>query len=329
MTEDFNQRLIAVIDAIPGDTDSPVNIAGLCGTAGFSQVEAMAVGPLLAAMLKSLGVLNVVSPTPGEVWIKAGAPTSTMFLRSLAEHLRGDRSLLDNWARPGTVDPPYSAQHVLSGPQFLYLVERRRLQADPTARALRNVEIAQIIVSRRARGRSVEYLLLHDAAAQQYQLPGGHRRSGDRDISTVALRELQEEVLGFTFDPARDRLVRIGAVRAVEVSRTLGVVTGYDITFFQLRSTRADVQAGPHGRWVDARILTTEGATVEGLTTNLLGLRMLDAEIPGGVRGMEPGFRVGNENWLVSTAITRPLEFWGFVLGVVGLVLSVVFYFIS
>ena len=285
--------------------------------------------PLLLTLLGSFGVLQTAPSPGGDHLVKAEAPTATLFLRSFAEYLAKNQNLLGNWSRPGTVDPPYTESEVLAGPQFLYLIESRRLRADPNAPAIRRTEVAQVVISRKARGQAMKYLVIHDAIARQYQLPGGHRRPGDTDTHDVAIRELEEELPGFTFDPGRDRLVELRTVEINQVSRTYGVLTAYKITFFHLRSTRSALQVGPQARWIAESALLAEDADIGGQTLNLNGLHRLDTMLPGGIRGLEPSFQLKDRGWVVTTATTRPLEFWGLVVAVLGLVASLVFFLLT
>ncbi|WP_433082449.1 hypothetical protein ACQP1P_01790 [Dactylosporangium sp. CA-052675] len=326
---EIDDRLIAALDAVPAHDESPIAVDELSRRAGFDGAAAAVVGPVLLRLLGSFGVLRVAESADGATLVKAAEPASTLFLRSYAEHLRTGRDLLDSWDRPVITDPPYPEQQALSGPQFLHLIERRRLRAGNDARALRRTEVAQVVISRHIKGRPHEYLLLHDEKARQYQLPGGRRRPGDRDAADIAVRELQEELPDFEFDPDRDRLVRLGSTRATAVSRTFGVITEYDLTIFHLRSTRTGLPSGPGGTWVDGKVLLTENSTVNGLSTNLLGLRTVDKDLPGGVCGLEPSFQASERSWVATAAVTRPLEFWGFVVGVFSLIISIVFYIFS
>lgn len=323
------QRLVAAIRAIPREDESPVSIEELCRQAGFEVDEMPAASALLLKLLGSFGVLRTVtSPVAGHL-IKAEAPAAALFLQSLAEYLLSDQSLLDNWSRAGTFDPPYTGSEVLAGPQFLYLIESRRLRANPHAPAIRWTEVAQVVISRKARGQALMYLTIHDPAARQYQLPGGHRRPGDTDMRDTAIREMEEELDAFTFDPGRDRIVELGTIEINQVSRTYGVVTAYKMTFFHLRTTRPSLQVGPHARWVAESTLLSEDAQIDGQTLNLTGLHRLNKMLPGGIKGLEPSFQVKDHGWMVTTATTRPLEFWGLVVAVLGLAASVVFFLLT
>jgi 8-oxo-dGTP pyrophosphatase MutT (NUDIX family) len=310
-----------IIRAIPPDHESSVPINRL--------PEPAAAGAVVS-LLSAFGALLITTdPTNGALRVKAATTAAALFLKSLAEYVEQDSVILHNWSRIGTAEPPYDEQAVLSGPQFLYFMERRRMGGSAGAAALRSVRVSQVVVKRVGRLSEPEYLVLHDPAARQFQLPGGHARDGDQDASDVAIRELQEELPGFVFDPTTDRLVGLGVVDITAVSRSYGVSTRYLISFFHLQSGRRSLLAGPGGRWLAESDLLDADARVEGMTLNLAGLRKLNETVAGGIAGLQPSLPNATRGALPELARRKPLEFWGFVVGVVGIVLTVVIYFVQ
>ncbi|WP_410628363.1 NUDIX hydrolase [Amycolatopsis sp. cmx-8-4] len=313
----------AAIRAIPGNDESPVAVADICRVAGLGG-DSTAAGALLVSFLNVFGVLEVRHDAGREL-VRAATPNAALFLRSLARYLESEHTILDNWGRNGTADPPYDEEQVLSGTQFLYVMERRRLRLDPAAETIRSAAVSQIVVNRIGHGRERQFLLLYDDGSRQYQLPGGHGRRGDGSPREVAVRELQEELPGFVLDTATDRLTELGTVDVAQVSRTNGAATNYRITFFHLRSTRADLAAGPNASWVPESLVLSGDGEFEGRTINVTGLRMLNSVLADGIKELGPSVQAsGQQNWLVTTARARPLEFWGLAVGILGLVLAVV-----
>ncbi|MFI2711273.1 NUDIX domain-containing protein [Micromonospora sp. NPDC018662] len=326
MTAEPTARLVAAaLRALPRADESPVPVGELCRAAGFAPETATDAALLLTTFLRLFGVVSVDDRQA----VKAASPTASLLVRSLAQHLDDDHALLDNWSRVAMTDAPYAEQDVLAGPLFLYLLERRRLARDDHAVPLGRASVAQVVISRRRRGDTPAFLLLYDAKARRFQLPGGHLRADDPSSREAAVRELEEELPDFRFDPRRDRLEELGTVTVTEVSRTNGVITAYEMTFFHLRSARTSLEGGPQAQWAAARLLLTADAQVAGRRLNTAGLRMLDPLLPGGLVGLQPSFVPAKGRWVTETAMTRPLEFWGLVTGVVGLVTSVVFFLLS
>ncbi|SNY25363.1 NUDIX domain-containing protein [Paractinoplanes atraurantiacus] len=310
-----------ILRAIPPDDESPVPVDGLAESA---------VAGAVVGLLSAFGALVITTDsTTGSLRVKAATTAASLFLKSLAQYVEQNFAVLDNWSRIGTAEPPYNEQAILSGPQFLYFMERRRMSGTSGATALRSVRVSQVVVKRTGRLRGPEYLVLHDTAARQFQLPGGHARDGDQDASDVAVRELQEELPGYVFDPTTDRLVGLGLVDITAVSRSYGVSTRYQISFFHLQSGRRSLLAGPGGRWLAESDLLDANARVEGMTLNLAGLRKLNQTVAGGIAGLPSSLPNATRGALPELAQRKPLEFWGFVVGVVGIVLTVVIYFIQ
>ncbi|MCG5446529.1 NUDIX hydrolase [Micromonospora sp. NIE79] len=310
---------------MPGADDGAVDLERLCQTTGVSAAATPAVADLLVLVFDIFDVVRLtVEPTTGQRLIKANAPAAGLFLSSLAEHVRAGQPILGNWDRAGTSEPPYHIQQVLAGPQFLYLMEQQRMEVDRSARPLRHTEVSQIVIKVGFPLLGRRYLMLYDGAARQYQLPGGHRRAGDQDPRAVAVRELEEELPGFVFDPRRDTLSELGAVEVEQLSRTFGVVTRYRITFFQLLSTRRVVPVGPDSRWVAEAALLGDAATVKGRTLNIAGLRRLVDGRPGGLTGLAEGIGVHRGPALAEIVREKPWEILGLIVGVLGLVLTLV-----
>ncbi|SCF05525.1 NUDIX domain-containing protein [Micromonospora chokoriensis] len=297
----------------------------ICRKAGFAQEAAATAAPVLTTFLTLFGVVAVDDRQA----VKAKSRTASLLARSLAEHLDESRSLLDNWSRTAMTDAPYAEQEILAGPLFLYLLERRRLARDGNALPLEQAKVAQVLVSRRQGGDAPAFLLLYDATARRFQLPGGHIRADDPSPHEAAVRELEEEIPDFRFDPQRDRLEMLGTVTVTEVSRSNGVVTGYEMTFFHLRTTRTRLDGGPQAQWAPAQILLTADAHVAGRRLNTAGLRLLNPTVPGSLAGLPPSFVAARRGWITTTAKTKPLEFWGLVIGIVGVLISVVFFLLS
>ncbi|MEU9740165.1 NUDIX hydrolase [Micromonospora chersina] len=313
--------VVRIIRAIPPAHESSVPVDGL--------PEPAAAGAVVS-LLNAFGALVITTdPTTGALRVKAATTAAALFLKSLAEYVEQNSAVLHNWSRIGTAEPPYDEQAILSGPQFLYFMERRRMSGSSDAAALRSVRVSQVVVKRAGQLSGPAYLVLHDPAARQFQLPGGHARDGDQDASDVAVRELQEELPGFVFDPTIDRLVGLGVVDIVAVSRSYGVSTHYEISFFHLQSGRRFLPAGPSGRWLAESDLLDANARVEGMTLNMAGLRKLNQTVAGGIAGLPPSLPNATRRALPELARRKPLEFWGFVVGVLGIVLTIVIYFIQ
>ena len=327
---DHRMLVAHVVRAIPAGYEGSASLEQLCREVGFEEEAVSATSSALIALLSPFGALEVKEePGTGARLVKAKSTAAWFCLRSLAEYVEKDLPILGNWTRTGTTEPPYSASEILAGPQFLYLMEQRRVSLDGHAIPLRRTQVAQVLIKTRARGRGERYLVLYDGSARQYQLPGGHRRDEDKDMQEVASRELQEELPRFVFSRGEDRLTELGVVTMPQLSRTFGVLTEYEITFFQFSSSRARLAIGPGARWVAERNLLSATATADGQTLNTVALGQLAETLPGGLGGLASSFLTAQRGLLPTAAKDSPWEFWGLVVGVLGIVVSVVLYFMT
>ncbi len=316
-------RVARFMEAIPRQDEEPMSIDKLSAAADVSVETASA----LVALLDSSGSLTIApGATAAGGYVRAANAASAFYLRSLAQYVRDGSRILVNWERPGTVAGPYSENEVLSGPQFLYLMERQRLARNPNAVPLRKAEIAQVLIKCRVRGRGkAQYLAQYDNAARQFQLLGGHRRTEDTDLRETAVRELEEELTGFSFDPTQDSLVELGHAQVVQLSRTYGVSTLYELKLFQLRSVRSGISPSPGARWL------TEDELIRDQSGNLnfTGLRRIAETIPGGVANLPLSLQSAQQKSWRAIIGENSWAFWGIMVGVVGVILTVIFFFLS
>ncbi|MFY1687170.1 hypothetical protein [Plantactinospora sp. WMMB782] len=148
-----------IIRAIPPDHESSVLVDGL--------PEPAAAGAVVS-LLNAFGALVITTdPSTGALRVKAATTAAALFLKSLAEYVEQNSAVLHNWSRIGTAEPPYDEQAILSGPQFLYFMERRRMSTSSGAAALRSVRVSQVVVKRAGQLSGPAYLVLHDPAARQ------------------------------------------------------------------------------------------------------------------------------------------------------------------
>ncbi|MGC5306776.1 NUDIX domain-containing protein [Micromonospora zamorensis] len=322
---DSPEWLARVLESVPGEGESPASVTQLCTAAGFDPGGARSAAEAIVGLLRLSGaVLTTEDTTTGDLRVRAKSPVADLFLKSLAAYVRSGTPVVDHWARAGTVEPPYLPNQVLVGPQFLHLIEARRLALDPKAAALRDGRIVQILIKTRFPLLGQRYLMIYDRAARQYQLPGGHLRPDDSGPLAAAVRELEEELPEFAFDPRRDRLNALGEVEVVQQSRTYGAITRYQMIFFQLSTTRSGLPVGPDGHWVSERALLNEQAVVRGRTVNATGLHRLISALPGGLDRMTPGLSLGRRPSFAVLMREKPWEVLGVLVGIAGLVVTVV-----
>ena len=312
-------RAAAFLEAIPGHDAQAAHYAQLADAAQLKPEAARA----FLALLETTGA---IATDPAGEEVRARSVIAGYFLRSLAEHVRDGVPVLTNWERAGVQVGLSPAGESISGPRFLFDMERQRLARAPGAPPLRTVQVAQVLVKGRVRGRSRDLYLAHyDPGARQYQLPGGHRRGDDGDLRVTAIRELEEELTGFAYDPAVDSLTELGHAQVPQLSRTYGVNTLYEMTIFQLRTGRTRLGTSPSVRWL------TAGDLIDSTSDdfNFTALRQVAATLPGGVADLPLSLKASQSRSLRQVVRENGWEFWGLIIGLLGLILSVVFYVVS
>ncbi|MBT2902646.1 NUDIX hydrolase [Streptomyces sp. McG8] len=327
MTEAGRMLTANLLDCLAAQWGSaPVPARELGRQAGLETAEADSTMAAVLALVGVFGVLRTETTPDGTPATAVVSPQASYFLRALAAYLRSGHKMLDNWERGGTVAGPYTDQQVLAGPQFLYLAETRRLSLDPGAVPLREVDVVQVVIKARRRGRGgqAHYLFQYDERARQYQLPGGHVRTTDADHRAAAIRELEEELAGYHYDPDRDVLTSLGAIEAVQPSRTFGAVSAYRVTFFHLTTQSERLLLGPGSHWTREEQILAPAFRIGQASLNVTALSQLDATLPGGLKGLPLSIPGDLHRAMTEVIRDRPWEVAGLAVGVIGLAVSLI-----
>lgn len=327
MTEAARTQTAAVLERLAQQSGAaPVTVRELGHRAGLAPAEADRVVPAVLALVGAFGILREELAQDGAPAVAVISPQAAYFLRSLAAYVRSDHTILHNWERAVIEGGPYTDGQALAGPQFLHLAESRRLALDADAVPLREVDVVQVVVKVRHRGRGTraQYLLQYDERARQYQLPGGHVRSSDGDRRAAAVRELEEELAGYVHRPDRDVLTELGTIEAVQPSRTFGAVTAYRVVLFHLKTDAERLLLGPGARWVTADRLLDPDFRIGHATLNVTALSRLDGTLPGGLQSLPLSIPEPLTRTVRELVRERPWEAAGLAVGVIGLAVSLI-----
>jgi len=279
---------MSLIRAIPGARDKPASLSTLCNDAGLLDEYSSMVEAVLT-LLTAFGAVAVsVHKDSNEPVVKAISPTAARFLSCVAEYLDKDLPLLSHWESPTVLAPPYPDGHALYGAQFLYLLEKQRAELAQEPPELHRVQLAVVIVKARVEWSRIRYLVRYDPATRRHLLPYGLRSGADATIAGTAIRELEAELPAFRFDADRDELRPLDQILVREVPREYGVVTAYEMSFFQLHSDRSRLPIGPSARWATGKALFAKVAERPHLTL-LKGLQLLSTKLPEGFDGLPVG----------------------------------------
>ncbi len=319
-----------ILDSIPSSSNGAVSIRDLCIAAGIEETLCNGYSEVLLTVLRTFDAITIIIDDTGEAKIKAKSITTTYFIKSLAAYIREDKSILSNWERLGISKGSLRSDQVLSGPQFLYLIEQGRTANNENALALRKTTVVKAIIKARIRGsRESVYLVQYDSNARQYQLLGGHIRNSDIEASIAMKREIEEE-LGHNFrdSPADYDLLPLANVSKKELSSTYGVYTEYDLQYYQPIFNRSQLVMVPGDQWITKKELLS-GKSKDGVNINESAIPLLDKALPGGLDGLRLSLRDIQHRSVIQVMKDHPWETAGIILGIIGIVLSILFFFLS
>jgi hypothetical protein len=324
----LSDALATVIETIPSSGNGAVVLFDSCRRICSSDEEAAGLATALVTILKALDAVQVTGPD-GRQLVKARSPMAHFFLMSLAAYVREGRPILSNWEREGITEGPYSVHEVLSGPQFLYFLEKRRID-EKIAGPIRKATVVKAIIKARVRGKGKPvFLLQYDPYAREYQLIGGHKRATDIDIETALRREIQEELSHSTTGFALNYdIIPLGKVTKRELSLTYGVYTEYDLHYSQVRFNKGLLHLGPNDRWVTQDELLSLRVS-RGVRINESAIGELEKLLPGGLEGLALSLDEVQRRSVQQVIQDHPWEVAGLVLGIVGIILTIIIFFLG
>ena len=321
------EHVAEIIESIPDSTEGSLPLLNLCRLAGASDDWCEGCSATLITILRAFDAITVTDCGSSGPNVKASSLSASYFLKSLAAYLREGHKIVSNWERPGISEGPYSAEEILSGPQFLYFLEHKRTTGRKDAIAIRKTEVVKAIIKARVRGiRETVCLVQFDPHSRQYQLIGGHRRATDSDIKTALRRELEEELYqnAIRFPPNYE-IRDLAKLSAKELSLTYGVFTMYDLHYSQIIFRLPHLTLGPNDTWVTLKELLS-GRTKNGVGINESAIVELDSRLPGGLEGLGLSLDQVQHRTLRQIAADHPWETIGIVLSLIGIILSVIFF---
>jgi hypothetical protein len=327
----WSRYLVALLEAIPREDQDAKALMRLCDEAGLPQHEAVGFSRAVSAYL---GIFAAISRTDGpddDISIKATTRFSSYFIRSLAAHIREERSVLYDWGRHANPDGITHPADMLKGPQFLTQMERERNAGseDLQILPLRETHVSQLIIKAKVRALGPCYLMEYDQAARMYQLKGGHRRDGDANSDITMQRETLEELPGNEFDfRSRDRLEFFTRVDTILMSRTLGVNTLYHFSFYLAHFGRRRLRINPASdRWLTQKEVQA-GRTRNGIVIASEWLEALQEHLPGGIPSLPYSLDNTQMTTLRQVVRDRRWEVAGLAVGVIGIIVAIVIAYI-
>ncbi|NDJ54479.1 MAG: NUDIX domain-containing protein [Chloroflexi bacterium] len=186
-------------------------------------------------VLRLLGWMDAAGQACGDV--------TAMLLASLRAHAAQGLTAAHDWE-----DLDASG---LRGVDVLRALEASRIAGVEAAAPARHVSVAQVII-KRGTDAGDQYLYCYDPQAGQYQPVGGKRDPEDASLEAALRREMFEELeLGAipTVQEVSLELVK-DDWRTQEVSRTYGILTGYQFAFFHAQRLLFPLTISRDIRWI-------------------------------------------------------------------------------
>jgi hypothetical protein len=265
----------------------------------------VAPGEPLFALLEAFNVVDLTIPEGAdEPAVRADTEAAALFLLSLAEYLDAGLPLLHDWEGGRVVEAPYTDGQVMSGPDFLYIMEKRRNALTDDPPALRQVDVALVLIKARIRRGVIRYLVQFDPEERRYRPPGGPAVESDANIKATAIRHLEGDLPNFRFDWDRDELIKLRPTISVPVlAPRHGVVTTYRYTFLRFDSRRSRLSAEPFARWARRGALLPRAGGQGMQSPTVEALHRLVNQLPGGLGNLDLSI-----DMVSRSARSRPYE---------------------
>ena len=250
-----------------------------------SDAQSVAIATAIVGLLRPFNAI-LVRRVHGEVRVRAASSSARLFLLSLAAAIDSGFTVVDDWERTGVRPDAFGAQELAQGVQLLYAFEWLRTK-DPNAVAVRDAHVVKVIVKTEI-DLAPKYLVKYDTKTRGYQLIGGHIAGREVDAIAAIQREIAEELRGNVFRfPDNARLQHIGHVQHTEISETLGALTNYAISYFQL-FVGFDLVLHRGDTWVTGEELVA-GKASDGTPIKERALEKLFGYLLGGIEALPVG----------------------------------------
>lgn len=185
------------------------------------------------------------------------SPQAGYFLRLLRALSTAPGPLVRDWHAEGVSNDAAAALD--TGVNLLAALERRRMLLQSAAKPLRETRAALGVIARRA-ATACEVLLVWDAAAGAWQLPGGRSERRDSSLRATLLRELAEELVCGPLNEGTDvQITALGApAERTRWSPTYGLHTRTQFQLFMVRWYTALPTLPDYTRWLNEPELRAE-----------------------------------------------------------------------
>jgi len=329
--KDRSGVIATILERIPRLDEDAIVLRELCPLAKDQPSCVGCTGTLLT-LLQMFDAVTTISDNGGkEVRVKARSEAGTYFFRSLAAYVRKHMILVSNWERQRVGEDLPATQTLVSGTQFVYLMEHKRAVEYKDLSPIREEFVSHVVIKARIRGkREPVYLVQYDEQARQFQLIGGKKRSEDTNALNVMIREIDEELplnhLQFDRDYKLQKLV--SNLQHIQLSPTYGAYTKYHFNVYQATVKRRQLLLRPIDRWVTLKeLLHSENNGRARRPSEYLS--KLDRQLAGGLESLPLSIDEVQKRPLREIIRNRKWEVAGIAIGIVGIILAVLFFLLQ
>lgn len=171
--------------AVSDETGAPANFVSIEG----AHFESYQLG-----LLDFLAALGIVEQSDDGLSARPVSPLAGWALRILCDIFDHGAPLVADWHSSGRTANDELRHPFAKATDLLAALDRRRYDLLPAAAPVRETRASIGIITRQGREGQAQFLLVYDAAARSWQLPGGRPAPGDATARDTLRRELCEEL---------------------------------------------------------------------------------------------------------------------------------------
>jgi hypothetical protein len=275
---DRANRVASIIQNIPSFEQNAIEFAQLCPQSSSNMDQCDGCRYAILEMLEVFDAINVADEK-GKILVKSKSESSFYFLQSIARFVRLRMKIVDNWKRVLVEPKQTNKGSLVSGNQFLFAMENRRVNHYKDKEPIRKIDVSFSVIKAKVKNKKTMYLLHLDSEAHQFQLVGG-KGHDDTDFEQIMSREINEELHGNNLEIGIDYSLTLllKGEKILTNSITVGAYTEYTINMYHMKLLKPRQIILNENRWVTYEEIR-KGLTYDGKVVGLEWLRDLEMKI--------------------------------------------------
>lgn len=174
-----------------------------------------------------------------------------LFLFTLQNYIRKGHSLITDWEISG-YNEEVNIRNFYRAVEFMYYMENKRVYENNDFEPARRVKVVGGIVKSNVMGYDEPlYLMRYDYEAKQFQFLGGTNRRFEKNEVFIKKKLTQELVLNNLIADVNFEVKEIFRDSpSLTLSKTYGIFTKYQISYFHFKSILEKLKLGQFDRWI-------------------------------------------------------------------------------